>query len=81
MELLDLEVRRAAHWQQREGVPAAELGAKLRGGEPLAPREARLAGMLAQQEPLLHVGLGLLLNMAEADVAVEARMVKKVRDG
>lgn len=81
MELLDLELRRAAHWQGREGVAVGEVGAKLLAGEPLAPHEARLAGLLARQEPLLYVGLSLLLNMAEADGAVEARMVKKVREG
>ncbi|KAL4434411.1 hypothetical protein ABPG75_000852 [Micractinium tetrahymenae] len=77
MELLDLELRRAEHWQQREGVAVADVGAKLLAGEALAPSEARLAGLLARQEPLLYVGLSLLLNMAEADVGVEAKMVKK----
>lgn len=81
MDLLDLELRRAEHWQQREGVAVADVGAKLLSGEPLAPGEARLAGALARQEPLLYVGLSLLLNMAEGDVSVEAKMVKKVGQG
>lgn len=77
MELMVLELRRAEHWQQREGVAVADVGAKLLMGEALAMRETRLAGMLARQEPLLYVGLSLLLNMAQTDVAVEAKMVKK----
>lgn len=81
MELMVLELRRAEHWQQREGVAVADVGAKLLMGEALAMRETRLAGMLARQEPLLYVGLSLLLNMAQTDVAVEAKMVKKVRQG
>ena len=78
MELLDLELRRSEHWQQREGVAVADVGAKLRSGEPLGGGEARLAAALARQEPVLYVGLSLLLNMAEADVGIEAKMVKKV---
>lgn len=80
MELLDLELRRAEAWQQREGVAVADVGAKLLAAERLAPREARLALALARQEPALFLGLSLLLGMAE-DVEVEARMVKKVGAG
>ena len=81
MELLDLELRRAEHWQQREGVPVADVGAKLLAREPLAPPEARLAAALARQEPALYLGLSLLLSMAEQDVRVEQKMVNKVRWG
>jgi hypothetical protein len=77
MELIDLELHRAAHWQQREGVATAGVGALLLAGLPLAPQEQRVALALARQEPLLYVGLSLLLNMAE-DVVVERKMVKKV---
>lgn len=77
MELLDLELRRAAHWQQREGVGVAGVGAALLAARPLAAREQRLALALARQEPLLYAGLSLLLNMAE-DAGVEQKMVKKV---
>ncbi|EFN51738.1 hypothetical protein CHLNCDRAFT_139946 [Chlorella variabilis] len=76
MELLDLELRRAAHWQQREGVGVAGVGAALLAARPLAAREQRLALALARQEPLLYAGLSLLLNMAE-DAGVEQKMVKK----
>ena len=78
MELLDLELRRAEHWQQREGVPVAYVGAKLLAREPLTPAEARLAEAMARQEPALYLGLSLLLAMAEQDVRVEQKMVHKV---
>ena len=81
MELLGLELRRAELWQQREGVAVADVGARLLRGEPLGPREQRLAVALARQEPLLYMGLSLLLNMAGDDVGVEQKMVKKVRCG
>lgn len=78
MELLDLELRRAEHWQQREGVPVADVGSKLLAREPLSPAEARLAAAMARQEPALYLGLSLLLSMAEQDVRVEQKMVNKV---
>lgn len=80
MELLELELRRAEQWQQCAGVAVATVGAKLLGGEALAPREQRLALQLAGQEPALGLALSLLLNMA-GDVQVEAKMVKKASAG
>lgn len=81
MELLDLELRRAEHWQQREGVAVADVGSKLLAYEPLSPAEARLAAAMARQEPALYLGLSLLLSMAEQDVRVEQKMVNKVWGG
>ena len=78
MELLILELRRAEHWQQRNGMAVADVGAKLLRGEPLGGHEQRLAVAMARQEPLLYMGLSLLLNMAGEDVGVEQKMVKKV---
>lgn len=78
MELLDLELRRAEHWQQREGMAVADVGAKLLAREPLAAGETRLAAALARQEPALYLGFSLLLGMAEQDARVEQKMVHKV---
>lgn len=38
MEIMDLELRRCDHWEQREGLAAAEVCAKQAHGEPLDPR-------------------------------------------
>lgn len=38
MEILDLELRRCEHWEQKEGVPAADVCAKQRQDEALSAR-------------------------------------------
>ncbi|GAB4815647.1 hypothetical protein N2152v2_002693 [Parachlorella kessleri] len=76
LEIMDLEMRRCEHWEQREGLSAADICSKQLHQEMLNPKEQRLAGLLAQQEPLLYSCTYLLLNMAE-DQTVEQKMLRK----
>ena len=85
MELLDFELRRAQHWQDRQGVSLAELAPKLlaaaserAGPTGLSVPEARLAEQLAWQEPVVHSAVSLLMAMAQ-EPGVQQKMLKRVR--
>lgn len=76
MDIVELELRRAEHWQQREALSVVDVSAKLRLADLLSEREERFAAQLQRQEGLLFSALHLLLNMAE-DAVVEQKMVRK----
>lgn len=76
MDIVTLELRRAEHWQAREGTSLLDVCARLRAGEPLGEREAQLAAALERQEVLLFAALHVLLNMAE-EPTVEAKMMRR----
>mmetsp|Transcript_18844 Transcript_18844/g.45016 ORF Transcript_18844/g.45016 Transcript_18844/m.45016 type:complete len:791 (+) Transcript_18844:200-2572(+) len=80
MDIIDLEVKRAEHRAQEEGISpgmVAQRAMEARMGKvTLSERERKMLGLVQKQDRLLYVAFYLLLNLAE-DVAVERKMKKK----
>jgi len=80
MDIIDLEVKRAEHRAQEEGISpgmVAQRAMEARMGKvTLSDRERKMLGLVQKQDRLLYAAFYLLLNLAE-DVTVERKMKKK----